>query len=234
MTEKRHALIVGIHPQIRDHLTEIMSPGFALQHADSLAAATEKINSTAFDLLLAGFPVESAPVPELLSAARSAESRSGRAAVVVMAPPEALDEAEDLLEVGVCRILNPFASPRLLAKAMRETLEHSRRHQVRAMIRLSVPGPKGNELVLAQTDNLSTTGMFVRHSKSIPFATRFNFELTLPGEGKPVSGAAEVVRSGVRAREVAAGFGARFLGFSSGSKKSLADFLASQANDPKP
>ncbi len=228
-------MMVGIHPQSRDHLTKIMTPGFILEHADGIEAAIEKVNSTAYVILIAGFPVSAAPVPELLSAARSAESRSGEAAVVVMAPPEALDEAERLLDKGVSRILNPLASPRLLAQALSETIVHAQRHQVRAMVRLRVPGPKGDELVLAQTENLSRSGMFVRQTKSIPFATRFNFELTLSGETKPVTGAAEVVRTGNRSREAATGFGARFLGFSPGGERRLAEYLASQPiTEPEP
>ncbi len=81
---------------------------------------------------------------------------------------------------------------------------------------------------MAQTDNVSLSGMLVRGSQSYPRGTRVQFELPLPGQVAPVVGEGDVVRSTAQGRESVRGYAVRFVTFVGDGRKRLAEFLLSR------
>jgi len=213
---------------IRTRLSSILSgENIDLHYAQDRADGVEQVKESEFELLVVEYGDD--PLHELLSTARTITSASRDAAIVLLCTPDQLEEAESHLTHGVCRILNPLATEERLARAFDEVLNHDPRFQIRALVRLSPKDSPKRTKLMAQTENISDSGMLIRFGEIIPIGTRFKFDLEIPGLGSPIRGEAAVVRLTHGPTESVQGFGARFISFSSDGARRLRVFIEEQA-----
>ena len=116
----------------------------------------------------------------------------------------------------VCRAAQAAVS-RLLAVAPRSGL--------RLMVRIVVNIGEGAALEMAQTENLSETGMLVRTGEVYPLGSRMSFEFHLGGDRLPIRGEGEVVRQTTGGREAVRGIGIRFVSLERDGLQRLQRFL---------
>jgi len=79
--------------------------------------------------------------------------------------------------------------------------------------------------LMAQVDNVSTSGMLLRGVTQFPVGTTFGFEMVVPGEAKPIRGTAEIMRVTDPRREDVHGVGVRFVSFEGSDRLRLEMFI---------
>jgi CheY-like chemotaxis protein len=216
---QRSTLVVGVNGQAFERLAEILRTAhFFADYVETGAGALESIALLPFDALVVGYPLPDMAMQPFLDAVRKPDSPCRQAAVVLLASRGTQVEAEALVGRGANRVVsleNPLGQ---LPHALFRLLEVPPRFAVRAISRLHVQLASGTSLTLCQTENISSSGMLIRTDHGYPIGTKMDFELTLPGEGKPVRGYAVVVRHTVPHREPISGVGVRISSFDTGDK----------------
>ena len=102
---------------------------------------------------------------------------------------------------------------RRLQAAISRLLLVARRSSLRLMVRIVVNIGEGAALEMAQTENLSETGMLVRTDESYPLGSRLTFEFHMGGDRLPIRGEGTVMRRTTPGRESVRGIGVRFASF---------------------
>ncbi len=188
----------------------------------------EFIERNYFDLIVIGFPIEQPTLPALLKSVRWRESACRNSAVLVVTDRVAKRRAEDYRGRGFNRMVLDDATEWELEGAIRELLEVEPRVPLSVPARLDLPLGGQVERVVAQIDNLSTSGMLVRGRWVVEIGSPVTFELTLPGETKSLRGLSEVVRPTVREREGVVGFALQFVRFDGDGRQRLERFVERQ------
>jgi hypothetical protein len=186
------------------------------------------VEKTAFDLLIVGFPIEQPMLPALLKSIRWRNSACRRTAVMVISTSIARRRAEQYLNRGVNRLVDDDASDWELEAALSELLEVEPRVYFSLLVKLQILTNGKPESIMAQIDNLSSSGMLVRGQWDVGICDPVGFEFTLPGQHDPISGTAEVVRPTTKEREGLTGFAARFVKFEGGGREQLERFVSRQ------
>jgi hypothetical protein len=180
---------------------------------------------TPFDLIVFEHPAAGSGIHEFLKALRWSGSPCHGAAIVILTPPDLLEEAEEMLVAGIGRILNLYAPDAFLARAIGETLDPDRRLPIKALVRIPGEDVGLRGTLMIQTENLSVSGMMMRCDKPVPIGARFSFALELPGLTGPVQGSASVVRFAKSGSERITGFAARFLSFDGDGEERVQSFI---------
>ena len=223
--------MIGAESDLFDRLAVLLrSARFFADCAETGEAALDSITVLPFDAIVATYPLRDILAQVFLDAIRGGESPCRRAAVVLLAPTALQAEAEAFVGRGVNRVLTLENQVEQLPHVLLRLLEVSPRYQVRAVSRVSVQGGMGTRLALCQTENISQSGMLIRADPGLPIGTQVSFELALPGEPKPVSGWAVVVRRTTPNRERVSGVGVRISSFDGDGKARYEARLATLAS----
>jgi len=211
---KRNVLFVGLELGVFEKISQSLSVSeFAVDYISGAMSAVELISLLPYDAFVAGYPLPDMELRRFLDAIRRPSSTSRQAAVVLLAPAELRREAEAFLGRGVGRVLSLTDPPEFLQQILPGLLDVAVRIPLRAVSRLEGDAGRGRNLVLCQTVNVSSTGMLIRTDQGYPLGAELAFELSLPGERKPIRGRAEVVRYTVEQKERISGVGVRFRAF---------------------
>ena len=157
-----------------------------------------------------------------MSQAQRASIRSGADYLLAL-------KGREIYESGV-RIDDPATAPSTarMARTIADLLAVAPRLALKTMLRLEMFLDSATEKRVAQTDNLSASGMLVQGRSRYDEGTAFRFEFTPPGELRPIKGTGEVVRRTTPAREGVEGFAARFAEFEADGHDRLRRFLEAQ------
>jgi hypothetical protein len=154
-----------------------------------------------------------------------------RTRVVLVAPPERLEEARTCAASSVDAVLSAAATAEEIAQVLYELLDAAPRIGLRAPVRVEVSLEEGPSLAFRQTENVSTAGMLVRTPRALPVGTEISFRLDLPGIRSSIEGRAQVVRHVLDPGDqtvVAAGL--RFVTFKGDGDQRLRSFLESRVS----
>lgn len=125
-----------------------------------------------------------------------------------------------------CTVLSCDRTLDQLAAALKTMLERAPRVGARLMVRLEVLAQEERRLRLAQTENISKTGMLLRTDEEFPPEASVRFELAFPHDPEPICGRARVVRAVDPRRERLKGVGVRFQALLGTDQLRLERFLA--------
>jgi len=171
------------------------------------------------------------PLTKVVSEFRSAYSESSDAAIMILANPDEVDAARALKSRGVNRVMLVSDPPQMIREQMSGLLRVAPRASVRLPTNLdTVLGNSGHEL-FCQTENISTSGMFVRTRHRPELGSTVVFRIHLPNEGGSVFGRGEVVRHSSTEKATGDGIAIRFLSFASNCAQRLQDYLEDRAAD---
>ena len=174
------------------------------------------------------------PLTKVVSEFRSAHSESSDAAIMVLAEPDQVDEARTLKSRGVNRVMLTSDPPPMIREQMLSLLRVAPRASIRLPTNLDTAlGNTGHEL-FCQTENISTSGMFVKTRHRPQLRSKVVFRIHLANERGEVFGRGEVVRHASSDREAVDGVAIRFLSFSTDGAQKLQDFLESSIADLEP
>jgi hypothetical protein len=188
----------------------------------------ELIQSTPFDVVIIGYPVSDTALGRFLESARSEGSACRRAALVLISPAEHEQAARAMLGKGANRVIPTEALKSELERVVAELARPAPRLPVRAPATIKLYAEDGRPLrVMAQIENISTSGMLLRGITQFPVGTTFDFEISVPGEAKATSirGTAEITRATDPAVEKVEGVGVRFVSFVGSDKVRLGMYL---------
>jgi hypothetical protein len=168
------------------------------------------------------------PLTKVVSEFRSAHSPSSDAAIMILSEPDQVDAARALKSRGVNRVMLISDPPDMIRDQMFSLLEVAPRASVRLPTNLETAlGNTGSEL-FCQTENLSTTGMFIKTRHRPPLGTTVVFKIHLADEGGIVFGRGEMVRHSSPDQQGIDGVAVRFLSFAKDGALKLQDFLESR------
>lgn len=223
---QRSALIVGVDAATFQQLaTRLRRAGFVSDWVGSAGEAVDLVALLPFDAVIVSFPLVEVSPRQFLATVRRPEGPCRSTAVVFLAHSAYLDEAQRLVGQGVNAVF-PFAdAAELLAARLRALVDVAPRFPLRVMSRLQ--GRLAGSTTLCQTENISASGMLLRVDQQVPVGGEVRFELTLPGDTKPLRGSGTVVRHTYERRERVSGLGIRFVSFEEDGQARLEAYLMS-------
>jgi len=222
---KRLILLAGIDRRLLEEEAPFLRRLSVEAHfAKRPAAAVPLVAENPYDLLMLGFPMADLQLPAFIAAVRGKDSPCRSAGILLLAEPDALDDARRLLGQGVNRVVPAAGAAEVFEKAVSELANVAPRCGMRTPVRMEVQLGEGRQRILCQTENLSATGMLLRGAQTFPVGSTLAFELTLPDVGGSLSGEAEVVRH-TAPKEGVHGFAVRFLSLADEGQKKISAFL---------
>jgi hypothetical protein len=183
------------------------------------------VERTKYDLIVAGFPIEQPDLPAFLKSVRWKKSACRRSAVLLVTDRISKGRADRFLNRGVNRVILDDATDWELESALAGLLKVEPRFTFSLPVKLDIMIGGKKERVMAQVDNLSTTGMLVRGNWLTEIGAPARFEFMLPELRHPLRGTAEIIRSTVREREGISGFGLHFVSFDGDGRERLDSWL---------
>lgn len=234
----RAVLIVSENSERETELYRRLMPclvrfGCEIQKSPPGVSVFELVERNPFDLVIIGYPIQQPALPALLKSIRWRESACRNTPVLLFSTRIARRNAADYVNRGVSRMVDEDATEWQLESAIGALLEVETRVSLTLPVKLGLPLGGKTERVVAQLDNVSTSGMLIRGRWEVEVGAPLTFEFTLPGHTSPISGTAEVVRMTTREREGLIGFGIQFVRFDAEGETRLARFVANRSADPK-
>ena len=216
----RSTLVVGVEAKVFEKISRVLKRNnFVADFSETGGVALESISFLPFDAIVAACPLSDMSMPQFLDAVRAKASPCRLSAVVLLASPGALPEAEALVGKGANRALSVEEIDDELAHELSRLLDVPPRFAMRAISRLKVQLSWGTSQTLCQTENISAHGMLIKTDHPYPVGTQMAFELAIPADPEPVRGFAIVVRQTQKTRERASGVGVRFSSFEGDDKR---------------
>jgi DNA-binding NarL/FixJ family response regulator len=183
------------------------------------------VQTTSFDAIIIGFPVSDAALSQFLATARSEGSACSRAGLVLVSDPDHEEQAHDMIGRGANRVVAANDLTGGIVDAVEDLARSAPRLSVRAPARIKLFSDGRPLRVMAQIENLSTSGMLLRGVTQFPVGTAFDFEITVPGESAAIQGTAEITRATDPDQEAVEGVGVRFVSFTGSDKVRLEMYL---------
>jgi hypothetical protein len=212
---RRSVLAVNIDAELFAKLAPLLDRvEFEVDRFPRAAGAVELLSRVALDVLLVGYPLPDLPMQELLDSVRAEGSPCRQSPLLLIAHRDELSGAERFIGRGANRVVAAEEPSAELQKEISRLLAVAPRSSLRTMVRMVVNIGEGAALEMAQSENLSATGMLVRTGEIYPLGSRLSFEFHLGRDPLPVRGEGEVVRHTLPGREGGVrGVGVRFVSF---------------------
>lgn len=178
------------------------------------------------DLVIVEYPLKGLTLDDFrIEVGRSSPGPLRVAVLGRSADMEGLRTEDDL-------ILLPFErSVEEVGESLWGLLERAPRVSVQLMVRVEMDSGDRKILRLAQTENISKTGMLLRTKEELPEETTVGFEFFLPDDSHPITGAASVVRTTGAQDGSHHGVAIRFQSLLGSDQLRLESYLASVADD---
>lgn len=233
MRPKKRILAIGFTKPEFERIGAMLDLGFHdIDRFPSAKGALELIDFLPFDLLLARHPLRELPTTELLRAIRQ-RTRSKTAAIAVVADGLPSRESDVLLTAGANRVLDFGAPADYIESCLVQLLYVAPRQALRCLTQIETRGRTERELILAQAQNASMTGLLLATRHKLEHGTMIDFRFDLP-TGAPIRGRGEVVRHTRPEIESVDGMGVRFLSFVGDSQHAYQDYLSKQRRAAAP
>ncbi len=224
--ERKKILVVEVdRPTFMKFANPLKRFSFEVDRFPRASSAVELLEKVPFDWIICKYPTYHLKFAEFLTRLKGKDSASRNAKFVVIAESKYRSVAVDLLENEVDLVLSAEDPQEEVERLICHILGVPPRIAVRVMVKLRVRLESGTTQVIAQTENISKTGMKVATTRILPIGSKVNFTFTLPGSIEPIRGIAEVVRHTSPSRGETEGMGMRFINFEGQGEETLAKFL---------
>ena len=225
-TFQRHVLVVGADADTLERIAPMLHRAeFNVHSAAPSPGVFDLVLGTAFELLLVTYPLRELALDDLIDALRRDGSWCKKAALVLLAEPDYLDDALALVDLGVNRAVSLDWPEGRLHQAIGDLLEVAPRISLRVLVHLKVEIRDQSKRALYQTVNISRTGMLLKGDDGLEPGTRFSFFFGIPDGRRLVEGTGEVVRRTNPIREGTTGIGVRFVRLAGEGEDQLESFV---------
>ena len=223
---RRSLLVVNADQELFDKIAPLLDrQELEVDRFPRARGALELVSRVVVDVLVVGYPLPDIDTAEFLNAIRRPNSPCRHSPLLLLAGGEEIVEARRFIGRGANEVVAVDESAELLQAAVSRLLAVAPRSALRMMVRIVVNIGEGAALEMAQTENLSATGMLVRTGEVYPLGSRMSFEFHLGGQNLPIRGEGEVVRQTTAGRESVRGIGIRFVSFERDGLARLQRFL---------
>jgi CheY-like chemotaxis protein len=203
-------LVVGLEKSHYDQLLPLLSR--ALLNVERLAAAegaAQLARRVKWDLLIVRYPLPDMSIGSFMQSVHESGSESAATPILVIADDNRTAEIGGMLPGGAKQVVSVNQPAKIVAEVS-SRLKLAPRVEARIAVRIDVR-LAGVPPLMCQSENVSEHGLLVRTDARYPIGTRAGFEISLPGEPKPVAGDAEIVRHAEPAVEGMKGMGLKIL-----------------------
>lgn len=207
-TDQRLILTIDLSEAARSKIEPLLGRAEVdAREATDPAQAARLLREESFDLVVIGYPPQTMELDPLLGIIRKQDSASRRAGVLLIGT-----DVPDPAPRGVNRAVSQSAPANVVFDQAASLLNVQPRADVRALVKLEVAlGDAGTAEFVAQSQDISTTGMLIRTERRPAVGSRLPLRVQASGSPNPVKAIAEVVRHADRAREKVSGFAVRFV-----------------------
>ena len=210
---RQHVLIVGAKEDGLDRVAPMLRRAeFSVHSVDPSPFLLDLVLSTAFELVILSYPMDTVPLDDLVETIRNEGSACHGAGLLLLADPSLIDDAQTHVDLGANRAICTDWSEARLLQSIGDLLEIAPRVFMRVLMHAEIEIQNTPDRAIFQTVNVSVSGALLQGSDQLAPGQAFDFLFRLPGGGL-VEGAAEVVRQTNAMREGVDGMGARFLSF---------------------
>jgi uncharacterized protein (TIGR02266 family) len=232
---QRHVLVVGADASAMGQIAPMLRRAeFSVHTAAPSPVVFDLVLGTSFELVLVSYPLRELILDDFIDALRRDGSWCRKAALVLLAEPEHIDDALALVDLGVNRAISCDWPEGRLHQAIGDLLDVAPRVSLRVLVHLKVEIQQEKKRALYQTVNISQTGMLLRGDDSLEPGTRFSFFFGIPDGRRLVEGTGEVVRKTNPIREGATGLGIRFVRLAGEGEEQLESFVLRNTGMPHP
>jgi hypothetical protein len=185
------------------------------------------VQTTAFDVIVIGFPGPIASLRRFVQCVRSPGSACQRTGIILLTERRHLKAAQTFVGVGagINRAITLDELGARLAPTIKELSSVAPRTPLRAPTRVVLHLQDRPLRTFCQTENVSESGMLLRGFGHYPPGTTIDFEINIPGAGEPIRGRATIARTTNVTAERMEGVGARFDRFQENDRARLTGFL---------
>ncbi|MCP4204903.1 MAG: hypothetical protein GY769_23590 [bacterium] len=190
--ERQKIVAVGREGGLLDYLEDLFAEtAVEVQRFGNAEHALALLESFDIDLVLVEHPLGEHRIQEFVV---QAAGKLGGATqkIMVLAKDEAvgelIDSVGDRFPVVSCD--EPTRFRKRIAPHLRAWPQRAQRLMVTMQVRLGAVGLHR----MAQTENLSETGVFIRTGDKVPVGSEIDLELSLPGGAEPIRAVGEVMR----------------------------------------
>lgn len=223
---RRKLLAIGVSADEFDRVAPFLGrDSFEVDRFPSAVGSFELTNEVPFEILLVRFPLPDMELYDFLQAVRSDGSPNLKSSIVLLAARDKLKEAKAFIGRGANRVVELEEADNSIQDSISGLLNVAPRKAARFMARMEIRLGDAEEMLVCQTENISSTGMLLRTDKRYEVGTRVQFEFTLPHDQRPIVGMAEIVRHTMIGRDEVSGVGVRFLSFTGDSQRRFASFI---------
>ncbi|HEV8631272.1 MAG TPA: PilZ domain-containing protein [Thermoanaerobaculia bacterium] len=209
---RRSVLAVNVDEALFEKLAPLLNrEEFEVDRFPRASAALDLVSRVTVDVLLIGYPLPDVSTQSFLDAIRAIDSPCRQSPLLLLAHEDELEESRRFIGRGVNEVMALEDTPAHLQAAVSRLLAVAPRSSLRTMVRIVVNIGEGAALEMAQTENLSETGMLVRTGEVYPLGSKMSFEFHLGADRMPIRGEGEVVRHTTPGRENVRGMGIRFI-----------------------
>lgn len=189
------------------------------------SSTLDLVQGTAFDAVIIGFPISREALKRFLEAARAKGAACRRAGLILITESPHSKAAQALIGKGANRVVMSDELEARIVTAVEELARPAPRLPVKIPARLHLFAEGRPLRLMAQIENISSSGMLLRGVTQFPVGTTFEFEMVVPDEPKPIRGSAEITRGTDPHRESVAGVGVRFVTFEGSDRVRLEMFI---------
>ena len=218
---RQHVLIVGGKDAGLERVAPMLRRAeFSVHSVDPSPFLLDLVLSTAFELVIVRYPMDTVPLDDLVDTIRNEGSACHGAGLLLLADPELIDDAHAHVDLGANRAICTTWSEARLWQSIGDLLEIAPRVFMRVLMHAEIEVQNTPDRAIFQTVNVSISGALLQGSDQLDPAQAFDFLFRLPGGGL-VEGSAEVVRQTNPLHEGVDGMGARFTSFGDGCENRL-------------
>jgi uncharacterized protein (TIGR02266 family) len=175
-----------------------------------------------YQYLVVAYPLPDIELERFVGELRRAPSPSLTARLLLVTREDRFREASGLRDEGlIAGAVSMERADADLDTAMTHFLTTAPRVAETFAVRMRVVGSV-TEAVMAETVNLSESGVLLRTDAKLPPGTAVELELDLPRTREPIAASAVVVRAANPPSEQVAGLGLQFIGFAADGQARLA------------
>lgn len=236
MFEKRSlVLVAGIGRGPFDELAPVLDR----QKLEVVRVATpensiELARSEKVDLVILDAEPSTMSLQEIIRKVRAESSASSKTSLLVLATPETVDAARELLGRGVNRVMLMGDPPEIVGQRVADLLTIAPRTTFRLSTRLLIEVADGSVEALGAVVNLSASGLLVETDTEFEPGQHVVFSINVENQDEPLSAKAEVVRQAHYERDGIEGIGVRFLAFAGDGRQRLDAILEEALRNSSP
>jgi len=230
MEERQNILVVEVEqPHYERFAPVLQRRHFEVDRLPDAGRALELVSAVPFTAIIIGFPLKEMRLEAFMDTVLMGESAS--ASIALLAAVDHVAEAERYRPLGIDMVLSLENAPHEMLRLICALLGVAPRAELRVLVKLELELlDAGSQRIVAQTEDISVSGMLVTTPRLAPVGSRASFNITLPGEQEPIRGMAEVARHTAPGIDRVRGMGLKFVSFQNQGEARLGRYLEQRQN----